>query len=179
MSGRLVQIRGWVRDNIVSPDFVVATIVGPVVWYMAARSPDARSSGQDILLAEAGLGLAVLAVVLMALSILVAFLGEEYVLILRKTKDGVAGAMRPYRFVGSISGLATVFSLLGAMLWSLCPPALQAFALAVGTWLTVWSVLGTIQLVGLTAKHGTYRARIPEIREALREGRERRRRNTA
>lgn len=174
----LVWIRENGRDVFVSLDAILGLAAAVGTWFAARYSGSLRLQGQGVLLVEAGLGLAVLAVVLTALSILVAFLGEEYVLVLRKVGGGVAGAVRPYKVVSVISGTTAVVSLLGALAWDLWP-TLQPLFLAAGTALTVWSVVGTIQLVHLTAIHGGYRARIPEIREAFRRGQEERRRNSA
>lgn len=56
-----------------------------------------------ILLVQGALGIAIFAVVLAALSILIAFMGVEYLGVFDDALGGVEGATLPYRFVAAVS----------------------------------------------------------------------------
>lgn len=99
----------------VEVDFILGAIVAVGVFFVVTFSKTTRSGGATALLIEAGLGVAVLAVALTALSILVAFLGEEYVRVLRRTDLGVAGAIQPYKIISVVSGATTLVALAGAL----------------------------------------------------------------
>lgn len=129
----------------------------------------ALNTGPVVVLAEAALGTALLAVVLTALSILVAFLSEEYVEFLEASPIGIDGAIHPYLLVSSVSGIATVLGLGAAIAWEVLPHWSKAAAVATSTAFTVWAVVGVVELVLVTASHGKQRARLPEIRDAARQ----------
>lgn len=162
-----------------SIDFILAVLIFVGVFVASLFLPEIQQQGRTLLLVEAGLGVAVLAVALTALSILVAFLGEEYVRILRQTELGIAGAIRPYRVIAVVSGSTTLAALVSILLWQVPGPDLRGLAVALSSGLAVWCVVGTVQLVGITAKHGEYRGRVPEIRDAFLRGQEERRKHSA
>jgi len=120
-----------------------------------------------------GLSVAVLAVVLAALSILVAFLNEDYAQLLAATKRGVAGAIRPYVETAIVSGVSAVVSAFGLFVWPIAPPWARVTLLASGLGLAVWTTVGTVELVAITARHGRLRARLPEIEAAYRDAKRR------
>lgn len=157
------------RHTFISADFICACVAALAVGLGAGLSGSLRESGVTILLFEGALGVAVLAVVLAALAILVAFLGEEYVALLQGTPLGVDGAIRPYSTIARVSAFATGSGLAGAFVWSLSPWWVQASVLACSTGFMVWALVGTVQLVGITAWHGRMRARMLEIKQAARE----------
>lgn len=120
-----------------------------------------------------GLSVAVLAVVLAALSILVAFLSEDYAQLLAATRQGVAGAIRPYVETAVVSCATAVVSVFGLLVWPIAPPWGRSALLASALGLAVWTTVGTVELVAITAKHGRLRARLPEIETAYRDAKER------
>ena len=146
-------------------DFRLALITFVLVFVLAEKNARLRAS-PHLLDVSTGLGIAVLAVVLAALSILVAFLSEDYAKILAAVKPGVSGAIRPYAQTALVSGLTTLVSVTGLFFWPIAPPWGRALILAAALGLTVWAVVGTVELVGITAKHGRLRARLPEIEDA-------------
>ncbi len=152
----------------ISWDFGAGFLIGIGIGLSADNVPPLETSGFTVLLAELALGVAVLAVVLTALSILVAFLGEEYVLFLKASPLGIRGAIEPYRVISIVTGSEVFVSLLAVVCWSPAPVWGRALALGVASGLATWAIVGTVQLVGLTAKHGYLRSRLPEIREVAR-----------
>lgn len=158
----------WLRDHrnevFRQWDFRAAGTTTLLVLFVASASSSVRAQATTIFLAEAALGIALLAVALTALAILVGLMGEEYLLILNRVPGGVQGALLPYRVVAFVSGLTPLLALTSLLLWGLevnlpLPGWFrQAFALAVTTGLSVWAIIGTIQLVGVTADHGEDRA---------------------
>jgi hypothetical protein len=149
-------------------DFAAGVVIGLGIGLATVEVPKLATNGFTVMLAELALGVAVLAVVLTALSILVAFLGEEYVMFLKGSPLGIRGAIEPYRVISIVTGCQVFAALLAVVCWSLAPLWGQAVALGVVTGLATWSIVGTVQLVNLTARHGYLRSRMPEIREAAR-----------
>jgi hypothetical protein len=162
-------MKGDWRNTFLRPwDFRLALITFVLVFVLAGKNAKLRAS-PHLLDVSIGLGIAVLAVVLAALSILVAFLTEDYAQILASAKPGVSGAIRPYAETALVSGLTTVVSVAGLFFWPIAPAWGRALTLAVALGFTVWAVVGTVELVGITANHGRLRARLPEIEDAYHE----------
>lgn len=122
-------------------------------------------AGPSVLTTEAVLGGAILAVVLTALAVLVAFLGEEYVALLQKSVT-VKKAIRPYQAVAAYAGTQVLVCLAAIITWHVADDWGRTVMFAVTSGLVVCSVVGTVQIVNITAAHGRRRARMPEIREA-------------
>jgi hypothetical protein len=119
-----------------------------------------------------GISVAILAVVLAAFAILAAFLTDEYTIVIEKTLGDTRRAFEPYAVVAIVAGAATFGSVAGIFLWPVLGATLKALLIAVALGLTCWSVVGSVQLVGITAHHGRMRLRVPEIRAAAREARQ-------
>jgi len=173
------RLRNWIakNDNVFrSSDFALGACAFVLTALASGVGEELRARGVQIMLAQAGIGIAVLAVALTALAILVGLLGNEYLRILeRGDPDGVHGAFQPYRVTATVGGINGFFSLVAALAWvapTFLPiPAwvLQSLGLATSTGLAVWSIWGTVLLVRLTAFHGEQRARfIDSILEAKR-----------
>jgi len=137
-----------------SSDFWAGALTGLLAAIAVSESTELRSKAVEALLVEGGLGVAILAVVLGALAILVSFLGEEYLVVLERTPGGAAGAFLPYKIVAVVAGFSTLACFISAFTWSLCPGWLQAAGLGLATFASVWALVGTVQLVFITADHG-------------------------
>jgi hypothetical protein len=156
--------------TLIAPDAGFGLIAGCAVGLAAGLSVKVRDAGVTILLAAGAAGVALLAVVLTALSILVAFLSTEYVALLRRTTDGIEGALRPYQVVAFLSGALAVLGFGAALLYpAVSGPNWRSVILAIVGGLSVWAIAGTVTLVNLTAWHGLMRSRMPEIPEAARD----------
>jgi hypothetical protein len=153
-----------IADMVVSPDFLAGLLIACAVsvwWYF---DPGALP-GSSLFTTTALLGGAILAVILTALSILVAFLGEEYVALLEKSVT-IKGAILPYRQMAGVAGTLALVSVLGLILGASVRDWGRDVISATTCGLAVWTVIGTVQIVNITAKHGSRRARMGEIHEA-------------
>lgn len=119
-----------------------------------------------------GVSVAILAVVIAAFAILAAFLSDDYNVVLTKALGGPGRAFEPYAVVAIVAGAATFVSVAGLFLWPIAHGWVRALLMAASLGLSAWSVVGTVQLVGITATHGRHRLRIPEIRAAATEARQ-------
>lgn len=158
--------RGVLRQIFWSVDFVAGVLAFFVSFWAATRSAPLRESAVSIFIAEGAIAVALLAVALTALAILVGLLGPEYVLILENVQGKVKLALLPYQVVAVVSSLTILLSFGAAVALKVEAPLpvdvvmTQALALGVSVGLTVWGIVGTVQLVNLTAFHGVQRARL-------------------
>lgn len=157
-------VAGWramrQKHDWLAWDLPTSLLVGAAAGFLSGWKGQVREHATPVLFAEAALSIALLAIVLTALSIFVVFLGEEYQAILRETPRGLSGAFRPYVLVAWISAIATLLCLLGALAWPVSAWWLKALVLGSGTWLSAWALLGTTQLLGITAFHGEMRSMV-------------------
>lgn len=157
----------WLKDLFISADFFAGLVAGIVSIATIVLSDELEKAAIEALLIEAGLGVAILAVALTALAILVSFLGDEYLVVLERGDRGVSGAFFPYKAVAVISGIASLAAFASAFLWALSPLPIKAGLFATATLMTVWALVGTVQLVFITSNHGTDRAELMrEMRDA-------------
>jgi len=120
------------------------------------------------LIGEIAIGTAILSVALIALSVLVAFLGPEYVKLLTESV-GMDEVIMPYQTVAVVSAIDILVAILSILVWPIAPYWAKNLTASVAAGLTAWAVIGTVQLVNITARHGRRRARMPEIAGAAKE----------
>jgi hypothetical protein len=154
---------------VVSSDFLLGVGVAVAVFVLADAKPQLREP--HLLDVSTGVSVAILAVVIAAFAILAAFLSDDYNFILTKALGGTGRAFEPYALVAIVAGLAALVSVGGMFLWPVVHGWWRALIMALSLGLTTWAVVGTVQLVGITATHGRHRLRIPEIRAAATEAR--------
>jgi len=171
LSRRVVRVWRWFKnygsDTFLSIDCIAGLIVA-VGLFIGGMLNKAIIPGIGVLVGEIAIGTAILSVALIALSILVAFMGEEYVKLLRESV-GIDRAIMPYQTVAVVSALDMLAAILTILVWSIMPHWGRNLTTSVVAGLTTWAVIGTVQLVNITARHGRRRARMPEIRAAARE----------
>jgi hypothetical protein len=159
-------MKKWRWRSLISWDFGAGVIAGAGMFVAAGWQPATfRTGGTGIFVTEAVTGAAILAVVLASLTILATFTTEEYLVVLDHAPSGVAGAFYQYKIVAVISAAALLLGLAGSVV-SLLPIGDQLFEqlyLAITAGLTVWAVVGAVQLVFLTAFHGIERAHLELI----------------
>jgi hypothetical protein len=154
------------KYTVISPDAWLGAIVGVGLRFATHYAPSILGQGQPVLIAEMALGVALLAVCLTALSILVGFLGEDYLAFLKDSPLGIRGAIAPYKTVAAVSATQALCGLGSVLCWPIAPTWGKQISVAVTSGLASWAIVGIVQLVGITARHGFLRSRIPEIREA-------------
>jgi hypothetical protein len=169
--GRITIMAAWLRENgaytFISADCIGGILVS--VGIGVGSIFDHRFiPGPAVQYGEIAIATAILSVALIALSILVAFLGEDYVKLLRESV-GMSKAILPYQTVATVSAVAILTSLLSVLSWPIAPYWAQDLASSVAAGLTTWAIIGTVQIVNITARHGRRRARMPEIPAAAKE----------
>jgi MFS family permease len=150
---------------LVSSDCAAAVLVALAVYISSVEVPRLRET--HLFDVTAGISVAILAVVIAAFAILAAFLTDEYSLVIKETLGDARRAFEPYTVVACVSGAAAFASLAGIFVWSVAPGWAQSLIMALASGLSMWAVVGSVQLVGITAMHGRHRARVPEIRAAF------------
>lgn len=165
------RVNEWIIENgsdvFLSQDVVIGGLVAYGLFIWSYANPRIVPS-PPILTTEAVIGGAVLAVTLTALAILVAFLGEEYIALLEKSVT-VKKAILPYQMVAAVAGAQVLFSITGVVLSRALRDWGRDVIGSLATGLTICAIIGTVQIVNITARHGIRRARLPEIREAAKE----------
>ena len=142
-----------------SPEFYMSLVVSAATWIVISASGTLQESTQlpTVLVGYSALGLAVTAVVLTALAILVASLGEDHYSEILERAGGVDEAIAPFVHVAYVSGGTVVAGIAGLFVWEQSVWA-RPGAFAIPTFFAVWSVLGAVSLVGLVGFHGEMRS---------------------
>jgi hypothetical protein len=167
----------YTRKYAFSVDFRLALLFG--VGAFAAMHFAKRVNGTPHLLdVAAGLGVAILAVVMGAISIFAVFLTDDFGTVLRYYfKEDIREAFFPYRLVAAVSCITTFVASSGLFVWSAANHWERELVVALSLGLATWAVLGTFDLVRITAGYGILKLRTPELgkeriaefEEALRE----------
>jgi hypothetical protein len=150
-------------------DFLIGVAAAVAVYAVACASSSVQHSGNlpALLLGFGAIGVAILAVALTALAILVGNMGEEYLRVLEHA-GGMKAALQPFKIVATVAGLTTIVSIGALLLWPI--ERVQPELLATSTGLAVWSTIGSVQLVFMTAFHGAQRGELLDIiRDARRQ----------
>ncbi len=162
----------YARKYAFAWDFRLGAAVGVLVGGTTAYCSGVRGSG-SLLNVSTTIGIAILAVVIAAISILTAFLTEDYGIVLRKFYgDDLDRVFYPYKLIAFVSCLTVAVSILGLFLWPISGTALKAILLGFSLGLATWAIIGAFDLVRTTAGHGRLKLRLPEIQEAFDKERE-------
>jgi hypothetical protein len=160
----------WKEDGyliFLSADVIAGTLAAAVLIVVLYFAPS-TSGGTGLLSTEAVVGGAVLAVCLTALAILVAFLGDDYIALLEKSVT-IKRALLPYQVVATISATSVIAALVSILAWGFSKSWGHIFSIATVSGLSISAVIGTVQIVNLTVRHGVRKARLTdEIRRAAR-----------
>lgn len=139
-------------------DWVSGAIAFVLTLCVSLASGAVRDGGREVLFVNAGVSIAVLAAVLAILTIMVAFLGEEFTAVLEQTDEGTKGALLPYVIVAVVAAASTVIAVLGAFVYPAALSHFQAVLLASSIGVLVAAIAGTVQVIEITAFLGTQRA---------------------
>lgn len=157
------------RKYAPASDLFLAIIFFGGVTTLALAKP--KLQDPHLLDVSTGVGVAILAVVIAAISILSAFLTEDYGVMLRKVYPDVGEVFYPYKLIAATSGITVVVSGVGLFLWPSLWSGARATILGAAIGLAAWSIIGAVHLVGITATHGRMKLRLPELRESYQRGR--------
>lgn len=142
-----------------SLDFLGGIVVGTGAGVAAAFSASVRTNGFTALLALGGADIAVLGVSLIAVQLFVTLLDPEYELVLSHA-GGVHAATKPYLANAAVAGMAAAVAITGAIAWSLAPAVAAGLVMGAATWLCIWAVFGTVQLVEISIFHVEQRSKL-------------------
>ncbi|WNV83707.1 hypothetical protein [Umezawaea sp. Da 62-37] len=166
--------RAWrysrVGSIVASPDFYVGVPVGVACGLIPAFSLAAAAATQTVLLGVSAVAGALVALVLTAVTVLVAVITPTFAKMLDKTPSGLAGILRPYHWVMRISAASCGLGVISALAW----PAMQAIGILrfVGTSIPIalllWGLGGCLQIINLTGKTINQSRRIEQIDERSR-----------
>jgi hypothetical protein len=156
-----------------STDFLVALPVGVAFGAVPALVDDLAQARTvvPVLLAMVGVLTAVAAIVLAAHTLVVTLMSPEYTEVISRTPEGLQGLSAPYLVVMRVAifGLAT--SLSAALVWPALaagPSWLRWLVFALPSFLTLWSLIGCGQLVGLGAFHLEQRSALRNVLSEVR-----------
>jgi hypothetical protein len=155
-SPRWLQI--YARELIFSTDTLLFLLAGLAVGLLSDRFTTIEVDGVAELLALAAIGFAALAVALTALSIFVSLVNDAYLRILDlSNKGGLPGYLVPFLSAGLISSIATIFGVVGAVVYPATPAWTKASILGLEVGFVVWAVWALFQIVVDVAMHGVGR----------------------
>jgi hypothetical protein len=150
------------RYIVISVDCAAGILVGAATYIASSKRPGLRQP--HLLDVSTGISVAVLAVVIASMAILAAmFLNDDYRLVVKEALGDARRAFEPYQVVAIISGADAFVSVAGLFVWPIAPGWAQSMLLALSLGLTTWAVMGTVQLVGITATQSHQSTRVPEI----------------
>lgn len=124
-----------------------------------ATSAGVRDAGVTVLIAAAALDVAVLTIVLAAMTILTGYVEGPY----RKVLEAIGGVSRafvPFRAVTTIAAVAAILAMIAAAGWPALGVWPRATALAVATGLMACVLGGAAGLVGIVLFHAEQRAQL-------------------
>lgn len=139
-------------------DFRLACAVG-VVSAALGFDESVRTSAPPVLLASAGVDVALTATILAALAVFTTLFDSAYRRVL-DTAGGVRDALMPYTTIAFVAGAGTIVSLLSALASPYLGKWVEAAVLGASMLLTAWTVAGCASLVEQTHFHATQRAKL-------------------
>lgn len=169
-------IRKHFRALCGSIDFVLGSVTFVAATMGAYSHPSLVSeAGTNLAVASIGLGAAIAAVALTALTLLASLMTDAFAVAIERARGGVEGAIFPFQAVAAIA----VGGLVGGLLAIVFGPMLPTWMLRVGfgalCGVNVWMIVGTMQIINIAASLSRSRARLSSgIAEASRKLEDRR-----
>ena len=165
---------GSIGSIVRSRDFEIGIPLGIAIGAIPAFSNAAANGAVTILITFAAILGAIMAVVLAGVTLFATFITPDYRQVLGRGRGGVQGALRPYFAVVVVSATGLVASLVAAVGWPALPDHaswLRWLTFSVPACLTMWAIIGTVQLVGLSNLHIKNRADLIGYLEEIRKRR--------
>jgi hypothetical protein len=148
----------WVnRRDLASWDLIAsafATLLG--VWLVSDRTLDRTFT--DVLMAEVAAVGALFGFVVAGLAIVVAFLDERFLRVIRETETGVVGSFWPFWLISALAVTSMVCSGTALLLVGVRNDTLDRAAFGVTTFFALWALLGALRLVQFIVAQGLSRA---------------------
>lgn len=141
-----------VGSIIASADFYVGVPLGIMCGLLPALSGAVANNTQTVLLGVSAVAGALVALVLTAVTVLVAVVTPTFARLLEKTPNGLSGLLRPYHWVMRICAGSCGLAIVSALAW----PAIQSIAqlrfvgVAIPVALLLWGLGGCLQIINLT-----------------------------
>jgi hypothetical protein len=154
-----------------SIDFELSVPVGLGFGALPAFVKAVSSGAVPILIAFGGALGGIAALVVVAITLFVAIITPEYLVMMEQVQGGLRGAVRPYYLVVLVSMVGLLVSFGAALAWPAIPshsPWLRWLVFGMAAFFTSWGVLGTVQLVALGNFHIEQRARLAEVLRQIR-----------
>lgn len=152
---------------LASPDFYVGVPAGLTCGLLPMFSPAVAGGTQTVLLGVSAVAGALVALVLTAVTVLVAVITPTFAAFLDKTPNGLSGILRPYNWVIRICAGACGLGLIAALGW----PAVQSVAVlrlvasGIPLALLLWGLGGCVQIINLTGKTIAQSRRVAQLDE--------------
>lgn len=141
---------------------------------VVAMVPDVRRAAVTLLIAEAAIGVALLATVLTGLGIFATFFDRAYRRVLEEAGEGdLRQALEPYAIVAFVGATTAVLGTVSAVAYPALAPAIQGTLLGFTTGFCVWAIAGCASLAELTIFHARSRASLMRSIDDAREARTR------
>jgi hypothetical protein len=169
---------GMWRLVVFSWDFIGGIIGGVGALVMALLFPEVRETSREVLIATFAAGSGLLGFVMQAQATFTSHIGSSrhYQEIIERV-GGWRLAMLPYKVTARVAGCTAVWSLVVWVPQSIAPAWVNAMGLAVAVLGAIWSIVGAIQVQGITSLHGAqsfklqrYLRKSKSIMERRREG---------
>ena len=146
----------WFWDTV-GPDMVVGLMAGAGAGFWFAKAGTVRENEETILVAAAGVAIALLAVALAAMTLIVGLFESTYREIFSRLNLKFRDFVRPFKIVATASGAGAIASIYGAIdstsgndagaVRDLGGIQLRAALFALAVFLVVWGVGGAVQAV--------------------------------
>lgn len=143
-----------------SADFGIGAATALGTGILAFLCEGVLEVGPTALTTEAGVGVALLAVVIAGLAIFSTFFDDNYRRVLEEASGSVRQAMVPYQMVAGVAASAVLAAIGSVLVWPAAWTWLQALLLGLTTGLVAWTTVGGVQLVEITMFHAEQRAKL-------------------
>lgn len=153
-----------------SIDAIIGLITGAVSGALVAAAPEIVPAIQPVLLAMAGLMVALIGVSVATSSVLMTNDVDPYLALIERTPGGLDALTRPYIRVAWTASIAMLLGLLVGLAWPIVDDlGSAALWLATGVPVAagVWAVVGTAQLIVLHMFHLKGRAQLARTVRAV------------
>lgn len=154
-----------VGSVVLSFDFYLGVPLGLFAAFVTLLSEAARTALPSMLMSVAGIGAAIVTLVLTAMAVLIATISPEYSKMLKKVPGGVSGTAKPFLFVAKLAAAATSTALISSgLVPALAGDYLLVFiGVAIPYSLILWSLLGCVQIASQLVLHWETNLRALEI----------------